>query len=63
MEALTQKIFIPALVAVIKTVAIVGLLADVAMFYTNRNAGRISGIVKRKINHLRINSLLQLTKN
>ena len=63
MEALTQKIFIPALVAVIKGVAIVGLLADVAVFYTNRNAGRLSAIVKKKISHIRINSLLQLTKN
>ena len=63
MEAFTQKIFMPTLVAAIKAVAIVGLLADVAVFYTNRNAGRLLTIVKKKVNNIRINSLLQLTKN
>ncbi|CAN5250994.1 hypothetical protein BH09BAC3_BH09BAC3_19410 [soil metagenome] len=63
MEPLTQKILLPTLVAVIKGVAIVGLLLDVAAFYANRNAGRVSTFVKKKISTIKLNSLLHLSKS
>ena len=63
MEALTQKIFIPTLVAVIKGVAISWLLADVVVYYAKGNAGRVLTTVKKKLNIIGINSQLQTTKN
>ncbi|MEJ0057018.1 MAG: hypothetical protein WDN75_15990 [Bacteroidota bacterium] len=63
MEPFKQRILELTLVAVIKGVAITGLMAEVVVFYASKHAERIKSAVKKRIGSLRIGTANQLIKN
>jgi hypothetical protein len=59
MEPFKQRILELTLVAVIKGVAIAGLMAEVVVFHVNKHADRLRSVLKKRIGSLRIGILNQ----